>query len=117
MNPKLLIVFGCLSVLIPCSPAQAQERTESYYHEAVSGGVHDAGLVSFHYGPAILTSWKSAVFMGISSAKRRKVEPIAFSEPAGFPKRDITPPITFKFVTMMVNQFCFEVRKNLRTLT
>jgi len=51
--------------------------------------MHDAGLLAFNFGPALLTSWKSAVYMEFSSPNGGTIEPTVL------PQSDPTKPLTF----------------------
>ena len=88
MNIKLASHIAFAVCLTVAHPSRADER-QSSNRAAARNGVHDAGLLSLNFGPAILTSWKSAIFMEFTVPNGGIVEPTAFPRHAG------GSPITF----------------------
>src|SRR5277367_6619260 len=86
MNTRLTAYIVCLVGLAVVTPAEASKQSDS---QLSTKSVHDAGNFAFNFGPAILTSWKSAVFMEFRDGGA--IEPIAFPKSLA----THTEPITF----------------------
>jgi hypothetical protein len=65
----------------------------AYAEPIPANGLHDGGLLSFNFGPAVLTSWKSAVFMESTLPNGGAIEPTVYNERTGY--STVSPPFTF----------------------